>query len=111
MKTKYPTGKDFGNIGPDVDLRKEEIFDSHGNRIDDAYVEQAVAGVHAHLQRGRPSLEGAALKSAASRRSPQITIKFPKNLKEATAVQAHQEGKTVSQLVREAVSEYLKQAV
>jgi predicted HicB family RNase H-like nuclease len=105
MTTTYPTGDDFGNIGPDIDLVKEEIFDSRGNRIDDAYVEQAVTHTHEHLRRGRPSLG-----ETASRRSPQLTIKFPTKLKETATVQAQREGRTVSELVRTAVAEYLKQA-
>ncbi|MGH3544968.1 MAG: ribbon-helix-helix protein, CopG family [Mycobacteriales bacterium] len=105
MTTKYPTGDDFGSIRPDINLAEEEIFDNRGNRIDDAYVEQAVVHAHEQLRRGRPSLE-----DTASRRSPQLTIKFPTKLKEAAAALAHQEGRTVSELVRTAVAQYLKQA-
>ncbi len=101
-KAKYPTGEDFGDIGPDVDLTREEIVDSHGNRIDEVYVEQAVAQVHRQLRRGRPSLA-----DEVSRRSPQLSIKFPSRLKEAADARAHQEGRTVSDLVRDAVAEYL----
>jgi len=30
-------------VGPDIDLKKEVILDSKGRRIDDAYVDQALA--------------------------------------------------------------------
>ena len=33
-------------LGPDVDLEKEEILDSEGRRIDEAYVKEVVAEVH-----------------------------------------------------------------
>ena len=102
-KSKYPAGKDFGEIGPDVGLETEELFDSYGNRIDDAYVRQAVASVHQQPRRGRPSVA-----DTESRRSPQVSIKFPEQLKTAANKQAEREGRTVSDLVRDAVAQYLQ---
>lgn len=100
--TGYPSGKDFGDIGPDVDLESEEIIDRHGNRIDEDYIAQAVTAVHHQLRRGRPSLT-----DNTPQRSPQLSIKFPHSLKAAADAQANQEGRTVSDLVRDAVTEYL----
>lgn len=99
---RYPAGSDFGEIGPDVDVDAEEIFDSHGNRIDADYIAEAVSAVHTQLRRGRPSLD-----DDGQPRSPQLSIKFPQRLKAAADAQARREGRTVSDLVRDAVAEYL----
>ncbi len=50
--TKYSSG------GPGIDLGKEEIFDIHGNRITNEYVQRAVEEVHAARGVGRPPLVG-----------------------------------------------------
>ncbi|OLT40713.1 hypothetical protein BJF85_05500 [Saccharomonospora sp. CUA-673] len=50
---------------------------------------------------GRPSLTG------GGKRSPQIAFRVPESLAERAAEEARREGKTVSQLGRDALEDYL----
>ncbi|WP_036405810.1 plasmid mobilization protein [Microbispora rosea] len=84
----------------DVDLGTEELYDRRGNRIDEAYVEAAVE--HVRRTVGRPSL------TAPGRRSPQVTFRLSPEEKAAARALAEREGKTVSQLAREAFARYLR---
>ena|GEM_PF-6035773 len=47
--------KDEVEFGPDVDLATEELYDTKGTRIDQDYVDQAIADVHQY-RTGRPPL-------------------------------------------------------
>lgn len=85
----------------DADLEREDIRDSHGRRITQAYVDAAVADVHEKIGRGRPSL------TAAGRRSPQVTFRLPSELRDRAEAQARQEGTKVSDVARRALEEYL----
>ena len=89
--------------GPDVDPDTEKIRDRKGNLVDEAYIERAVADVHAHLAAGRPSL------TAPGQHSPQVSFRVPATLRAAALGRAQAEGKTVSALAREAFEQYLKQ--
>jgi hypothetical protein len=84
----------------DVDLDAEEILDRRGNRIDAAYVEAAVE--HVHKVVGRPSL------TAPGTRSPQVTFRLSPEEKAAAKALAEREGKSVSELAREAFREYVQ---
>ncbi|MGH3426905.1 MAG: hypothetical protein ACRD3Q_17210 [Terriglobales bacterium] len=53
--TRHKYSKDEIGFGPDVDLDTEEVYDSKGVRIDQNYVEQAIADVHQYRV-GRPPL-------------------------------------------------------
>lgn len=86
-------------LGPDV-TPNEELYDSHGNRIDENYVDQAVTGVHRSLG-GHPSLSGQRI------RSPQIAFGFPP--RNATK-RARAEGVTPSEDARQALEERLHRA-
>lgn len=86
--------------GPDVDLQHEDVRDSKGARIDADYVERAVEDVHRVV--GRPSL------TAPGRRSPQIAVRLPEAIRAAVAARAEREGKSVSELAREAIEAYLE---
>lgn len=44
-------GKDYTIDGTYVDLEKEVVLDSHGRRIDQAYVDRVVEAAHALLDR------------------------------------------------------------
>lgn len=80
-------------IGPDVDLQKEVRFDRAGGRIDEEYVERLI---EVSRKPGRPSL-------AAGGPSPSIAFRVPHSVRQQAEVVAAQEGKTVSQLAREAL--------
>lgn len=93
-KKKIP----IGPIGPDVDLEVEDIRDSRGRRIDQAYVDQVVAKASTV---GRPSLTG------AGRRSPHVSFRVPATVRAQAEAKAKAEGKTVSQIAREALERYV----
>jgi hypothetical protein len=89
--------------GPHIDLDTEDVRDSRGRRITEAYVEDAVADAHRQV-RGRPSL------TALGGRSPQIAFRVRAELQAGAEKLAAQRGTTVSQLAREALETYLAAA-
>jgi predicted HicB family RNase H-like nuclease len=84
-------------IGPDVDLDAEDVRLADGSRLTEDRAAEIVDEVRRRA--GRPSLTGEA---AAS---PRITFRIPHSTRDRAAEIAAQEGKTVSQLAREALEE------
>ncbi len=84
-------------IGPDVDLEKEVVRDKKGRRITNAYVDRLVETAR---KPGRPSLENG--------RSPAIAFRLPRELRQRAEAVAAREGKTVSELAREALESRLE---
>jgi len=84
-------------IGPDVDLEKEVVRDKRGRRVTNAYVESLV---EAARKPGRPSL--------AKGRSPAVAFRLPRELRQKAEAVAEREGKTISQLAREALESRLE---
>jgi len=82
-------------IGPDVDLDREDVRLRSGKRLTSKLAEEIVEEVR--RAGGRPSLSGDAT------RSPQIAFRVPAELRDRAAEVAAAEGKTVSQLAREAL--------
>lgn len=82
-------------IGPDVDLEREDVRLADGTRLTPAVAEAIVEA--ARRSGGRPSLSG------TSTRSPQIAFRVPADVRDRAARAAADEGKTVSQLAREAL--------
>lgn len=80
-------------IGPDVDLETEIVRDVSGRRITPAYVDRVVGAAR---KPGRPALTGEGP-------SPAIAFRLPAALRERAEAVAAEEGKTVSQLAREAL--------
>ena len=82
-------------IGPDVDLDVEDVRLADGTRL----TEQRAAEIVDEVRRrgGRPSLTGEA---AAS---PRIAFRVTPGVRDRAAQVAAREGKTVSQLAREAL--------
>ena len=89
--------------GPDVDLEREVILDSKGRRVDQAYVDRALADVDAYWKKqgGRPSLTGEA------KHSPHVSFRVTPELKAKAMREAEVRGVTVSQLAREAFEAFL----
>jgi len=89
--------------GPEVDLEREVIIDSRGRRVDQAYVEDALAEVEEDLRRraGRPSLTGTA------EHSPHVTFRVTPEMKALAEKAAGEQGITVSALARLAFERYL----
>ena len=82
-------------IGPDVDLEHDEVRLADGSRLTEAVVTEFVD--QARRGAGRPSLSGHAVTW------PQIAFRVPKDVRDRAAEVAASEGKTVSQLAREAL--------
>ena len=82
-------------IGPDVDLDRDDVRLADGTRL----TEQRAAEIVDEVRRrgGRPSLTGEA---AAS---PRIAFRVTPGVRDRAAQVAAREGKTVSQLAREAL--------
>ena len=82
-------------IGPDVDLDAEDVRLADGTRL----TEQRAAEIVDEVRRrgGRPSLTG---EGAAS---PRIAFRVTPGVRDRAAQVAAREGKTVSQLAREAL--------
>jgi cation transport regulator ChaC len=76
-----------------VDIERDVRLDTAGRRVDDEYVERLVT---ASRKPGRPAL-------AADGPSPSIAFRVPAALREQAEDLAAREGKTVSQLAREAL--------
>ena len=80
-------------IGSDVDLEREVRRDKQGRRIDQAYADRLI---EAARRPGRPSL-------AEGGPSPSIAFRVPAALRERAEEVAAREGKSVSELAREAL--------
>lgn len=82
-------------IGRDVDLDREDVRLRSGRRLTSKVAEEIAEEVR--RTRGRPSLSG------DPTRSPQIAFRVPAEVRDRAAEVAAAEGKTVSQLAREAL--------
>jgi predicted HicB family RNase H-like nuclease len=80
-------------IGRDVDLDKEVRRDKQGRRVDESYADRLI---EATRRPGRPSL-------AEDGPSPSIAFRVPAALRERAEELAAREGKSVSELAREAL--------
>lgn len=83
-------GREFIDEG-DVDETVDEVYDSHGNRIDADYIAEAVDDLRALARSGRPSL------GKAGEVSPQIAFRVSSELQRAALHRAKAEGKSISQ--------------
>lgn len=93
-------GEDYVQ-GRDINLSKEKLFNSKGQRIteellDEVVQESFVRGI------GRPSL------TAPTVHSPEIKARVPAPLKEKLEEVAQARGETPSALIRQAVEEFLR---
>lgn len=86
-------------IGPDIDLEEEDIRLADGTRLTDEVAAEIAESVLRSV--GRPSLSG------VRQRSPQIAFRVPPAVRDQAAEVAAREGKTVSELAREALEERL----
>jgi hypothetical protein len=88
-------------VGPDVDLDTEVVRDSRGRRITEKHATGIAEQTLERIGRGRPSLTGAKL------HSPRVSFRAPAELRAKAEARAVREGKTVSQLAREALERLL----
>lgn len=94
MTSKY-------TIGPDIDLDVEVVLDKKGRRITEASAREIAVDALAKAGVGRPSL------TAPGRRSPEIKARVPEDLKERLDIVAAERGTSTSEIIREALTEYL----
>ena len=87
-------------IGADVDLDNEDVRLNDGTRLTANIAAEIVEKVHRTT--GRPSLSGHAVPS------PQIAFRVPQRVRDQAAKIAEREGKTISQLAREALEARLR---
>jgi hypothetical protein len=87
-------------IGADVDLDDEDVRLNDGTRLTANIAAEIVEKVHRTT--GRPSLSGHAVPS------PQIAFRVPQRVRDQAAEIAEREGKTISQLAREALEARLR---
>ena len=92
----------------DIDLDEEAVLDSNGERITEARAEQIAEETMQAYYRGagRPSLAG----TAKGQHSPQVSFRVPKHLAQRAEEVAARQGKSLSQLGRDALEEYLARA-
>ena len=90
-----PTITSSTPIGPDVDLDRDDVRLADGTRL----TEQKAADIVDEVRRrgGRPSLTGRAAVS------PRIAFRVDPRVRDSAAQIADREGKTISQLAREAL--------
>lgn len=101
MTRRKPPASPAYQAGPDVDLSTEDIRDSHGRRIDEDYAQRGAEYDPTSVPRGRRSLTG------GRTHSPRVSFRVPEDLRDAAEQAAAREGKTVSELAREALQKYL----
>jgi predicted HicB family RNase H-like nuclease len=99
-KRRTPTVTTETPIGPDVDLEREDVRLADGTRLTQEVAEAIVEEVR--RRSGRPSLSG------APARSPQIAFRVSPEVRDRAERAAADEGKTVSQLAREALEARLR---
>ena len=99
-KSVRVAGKQY-QLGPDIDLDKEVVLDNKGKRITEARAQALAEETLNNIRRGRPSLSGAA------HHSPKVSFRVSSETAHRAEEVAAQQGKSLSQLGREALEEYL----
>lgn len=92
----------FRVLDSDVDLERDDVRDSRGRRIDADYVERAVDDVH--TRRGRRPLGD---DTPATGHSPRVSFRVPEQTRRRAEERARTEGRSVSEIAREALERYL----
>lgn len=88
--------------GGDIDLDTEEVRAPNGTRLTEADAERTAEDV---LQgAGRPSL------TAPGQHSPQVTFRLPEEVKESLEQIASEQGRSRSDVMRDALAEYVGRA-
>ncbi|MEK6647864.1 MAG: ribbon-helix-helix protein, CopG family [Actinomycetota bacterium] len=90
-------------LGPDIDLDSEVVLDRDGIRITERRARKLAEEVISQKV-GRPSLTG------VGKQSPEIKARVPLKLKKSLQREAKRRGLTSSELVRQAIEEFLRSA-
>jgi hypothetical protein len=94
-KSKY-------KLGPDIDLDRDVVLDNRGERITEERAREIAEHALEQVRRGRPSLTG------SGRRSPLVSFRVPADLAVRAVELAEREGKSISELGREALRQYVE---
>jgi hypothetical protein len=89
---------------PDVDLDIEEVRDRQGRRVTTEYAERAADEALRIARPGRPAL------GTSGQHSPRVSFRIPEQTRRRAEERARSEGRTVSELAREALERYLQEA-
>ena len=91
-------------VGPDVDLEAEEVHDRPGRRVTEEYAERAAAEALRIARPGRPAL------GAVGQHSPRVSFRVPEQVRRQAERRAAAEGRSVSEIARDALERYLRDA-
>jgi hypothetical protein len=96
--------KDKHEVGPDVDLEAEEVRDRQGRRVTEEYAERAAVEALRIARPGRPAL------GAVGQHSPRVSFRVPEQVRRQAERRAAAEGRSVSEIARDALERYLRDA-
>ena len=112
VKVKLPDGQEKTFVdGGSIDLDEEVVLDWDGTRITEARAQEMAENALKHFdeldrRQGRPALDRTVEKGT---RSPQVAFRVPHRLAQRAGEVAASQGKTLSQLGREALEKYLEE--
>ena len=92
---------DRHRLRPDADLDTEDIRDRQGRRITVEYAERAAEEALTIARPGRPALGN------PGQHSPRVSFRVPEQIRRRAEQRAAAEGRTVSEIAREALERYL----
>ncbi|HZP15654.1 MAG TPA: ribbon-helix-helix protein, CopG family [Nocardioides sp.] len=93
---------DRHRLRPDADLDTEDIRDRQGRRVTTEYPERAAEEALAIARPGRPAL------GTSGQHSPRVSFRVPEPTRRRAEQRAAAEGRTVSELARDALERYLR---
>jgi hypothetical protein len=88
-------------IGPDIDLDKDEVHLADGTRLTEAAAQRLAEEMLAR-RRGRPSVSGSSV------RTPSLTVRVPAELRSALESIAETRGERLADVSRAALEEYVE---
>ncbi len=94
-------------VGPDFDPKTDQLRDKKGVLVTEETLSQALTDIDTGFERrraGRPAL------GAPGTRAPALAVRLPTELKDELDERAKEEGRRPSELVRDAVTQYLQPA-
>jgi hypothetical protein len=91
-------------LGHDINLDEEVVLDRHGQRITEERAQEMAEYALKQVRRGRPSL------TSPARHSPQVSFRVPADLAKRANELADRQGKTLSELGREALERYVDES-
>jgi hypothetical protein len=102
--TTTPESQPRYTLGSDIDLDVEEVKEPDGSRLTEQRAQMIAEETLDEVRRGRPPL---GQKRSKTGRSPQITVRVTERTRAKAAKRAETEGRTISELARDALERYL----